>query len=48
MIIIEMNLPGTLIGSGVIERLFSCIGSELGPQFFHDKLKSDTFYFKKR
>jgi len=40
---VMVKFPGTLIGSGLIARLFNWIGSELGPQFLHDKLKSDNF-----
>ncbi len=43
-----MTLPGSRIGSGVIERLFNWIGSEPGPQFPHDKLKSNDFYLNER
>ncbi len=43
-----MNLPGILIGSGLIARLFNWIESELGPQFPHDKLKRDDFYYEKK
>jgi len=48
MINVCMNLPGTLIGSGLIARLFNWIESELGPQFPHDKLKRDDFYYEKK
>ncbi len=45
---VDMILPGTWIGSGLIVKLFNWIGSVLGPQFLHDNLKPDDFYSNKK